>query len=225
MELLYSEDKHYFEKEGFNLNTPEAEKALQLLVDLVNKYNATPEIVTEFTEIPSYAYFIKNNGLFISGWPSYDKDFKESPFDPEKESHLRKAPIPHFKSGEPASVFGGWNLMVSKFSNKKEYAVDFIKFLLRDDSQEIFYKESGYYPIVNDFYTDSKYLNKYPGISEAKKFMATGIHRPAHVDYTRYSKIMSFYFKNAIKNKIGVKKALEECTNAIQADRVLIKEF
>jgi len=55
--------------------------------------------------------------------------------------------------------------------------------------------------------------------------MKTGVHRPAHVDYTRYSKIMSFYFKKAIQNKISVKQALIECTNAIQTDKVMIKEF
>ena len=225
MELLLSLNRDYFSEEGFNLNTYEAEKSLQLLVDFVNKNKATPEIVTEFTEIPSYEYFINNDALFIRGWPSYDKDFKESPFDPEKESHLKKIPIPHFDSGIPTSIFGGWNLMVSKFSNKKEITVDFMKFLLKNESQEIFYRESGYYPIVNSFYENPEYLKKYPEIESFKNFMKTGVHRPAHVDYTRYSKIMSFYFKKAIQNKISVKQALVECTNAIQTDKVMIKEF
>ena len=225
MELLLSLNRDYFSEEGFNLNTYEAEKSLQLLVDFVNKNKATPEIVTEFTEIPSYEYFINSDALFIRGWPSYDKDFKESPFDPEKESHLKKIPIPHFDSGIPTSIFGGWNLMVSKFSNKKEITVDFMKFLLKNESQEIFYRESGYYPIVNSFYENPEYLKKYPEIESFKNFMKTGVHRPAHVDYTRYSKIMSFYFKKAIQNKISVKQALVECTNAIQTDKVMIKEF
>ena len=225
MELLLSLNRNYFSEEGFNLNTYEAEKSLQLLVDFVNKNKATPEIVTEFTEIPSYEYFINSDALFIRGWPSYDKDFKESPFDPEKESHLKKIPIPHFDSGIPTSIFGGWNLMVSKFSNKKEITVDFMKFLLKNESQEIFYRESGYYPIVNSFYENPEYLKKYPEIESFKNFMKTGVHRPAHDDYTRYSKIMSFYFKKAIQNKISVKQALVECTNAIQTDKVMIKEF
>jgi len=225
MELLLSLNRNYFSEEGFNLNTPQAAKVLQLLVDLVNKYKVTPAIVTEFKEIPSYEYFIKNNALFIRGWPSYDKDFKESPFDLVKESYLKKAPLPHFKSSTPTSVFGGWNLMISKFSNKKKEAVDFIKFLLRNDSQEIFYRESGYYPIVNSFYDNPEYLKKYPEIENFKNFMKEGVHRPANVNYTRYSKIMSYYFKKAIQNKISVRQALAECTNDIQTDRIMIKEF
>ncbi|MFO7448108.1 MAG: extracellular solute-binding protein [Ignavibacteriaceae bacterium] len=225
MELLLSLRKNYFEEEGFNLNTPEAEQALQLLVDLVNKYKTTPGIVTEFTEIPSYEYFINNDAVFIRGWNSYDKDFKESPFNAEKESHLRKAPVPHFKSGTPSSVFGGWNLMVSKFSNKKEYAIDFIKFLLKDESQEIFYKESGYYPVTNSFYENPVYTKKYPETAQFKEYMKAGVHRPAHIEYTKYSKIMSYFFKKAIENKMSVKEALAQCTNAIRTDWIMIKEF
>jgi multiple sugar transport system substrate-binding protein len=225
MELLLSLNNKYFEQNGFNFNTSEAQKALQLLVDLVYKYKTTPQIVTEFTEIPSFEYFIKNNGLFIWGWPSYDKDFKEAPYDLEKESNLKKVPVPYFKSGIPASIYGGWNLMVSKFSDKKEAAVSFVKFLLKDESQEIFYKESGHYPVINDFYENPEYLKKYSEIASIKKYMDLSVHRPAHTDYTKYSKIMSFYFKMALQNKISVKNALAECTNAIQTDRVMFKEF
>lgn len=225
MELLLSLNNKYFEQNGFNFNTAEAQKSLELLVNFVNKYKTTPKIVTEFTEIPSFEYFIKNDGLFIWGWPSYDKDFKEAPYDREKENHLKKAPVPYFKSGIPTSIYGGWNLMVSKFSDKKEAAIDFVKFLLEDESQEIFYKESGHYPVINDFYENPEYLKKYREIENIKKYMELSVHRPAHIDYTKYSKIMSFYFKIAIQNKISVKEALIECSNAIQADRVMFKEF
>lgn len=225
MEMLLSLDRNYFENHGFNFNTPEATQALQMLVDLVHKYHATPEIVTKFTEISSFEYYIKNNGLFIWGWPTYDKDFKEHPFDSEKESHLKKIPVPYFKSGMPTSIWGGWNLMVSKFSNKKEAVIDFVKFLLKDESQEIFYKESGYYPVSNDFYDKQEYLERYPDIKEMKEFMKSGVHRPANTEYTRYSKIMSFYINSAIQKMLPVKKALSECTMAIQTDRVMINRF
>jgi len=224
-ETLLCLDRNYFVEHGFNFNTAQATRALQLLVDLVNKYRAAPEIVSEFTEIPSFEYFIKNDGLFVWGWPSYDKDFKENPFDLEKENQLKKAPVPHFRSSVPTSIWGGWNLMVSKFSNKKKVVIDFVKFLLKDESQEIFYKESGYYPVSNDFYEKQEYLKKYPEIKDIKEFMKSGVHRPAHIEYTKYSKIMSFYFNRAIQKKISVEQALYECTLAIQTDRVMIKRY
>jgi len=225
MEALLSLKPNYFEETGFNFNTKEAEIALQLLVDLVHKYKISPTVVTNFTEVNSYDYYIKNDGLFIRGWQSYDKDFVENRIDPEKEKKLRKAPLPYFKGHTPASVFGGWNLMISKYSNKKEYVVDFIKFLLSDESQELFYKESGYYPVLKNFYNDSKYFEKYPDMKYNVELIKTGVHRPQHVEYTKYSKIMSHYFHKAIKNEMSVKDALAKCTNAIQYDKLMTKDF
>lgn len=225
MDLILGLNPNYFQEKGFNLDTEEAQKALQLLTDLVNKYKLTPQAVTNFTEVTSYQYFVLHDGLFLHGWPSYDKDFKDIPFDINKEKNLRKAPIPHFKNFQPASVFGGWNLMISKFSDKKEAAIDFVKFLLSDESQEIFYRESGYYPIINKIYDDSSYLAKYPQIADIKNMIKTGVHRPAHAEYTRFSKIMSFYFHQVINNQISIKEALSKATNAIQLEKNTLSEF
>lgn len=225
MDIVLSQKPDYFQKYGFNLEKPEAQNALQLLVDLIYKYKLTPPVVTKFTDVPSYEYLIESDGLFLRGWPSYDMDFKEIPFDTLKEKHLKKALIPYYKGGEPASVIGGWNLMVSKFSNKKKEVVDFVKFLLKDKSQEIFYRESGYYPVINKIYEDSTYLKKYSQIHEMRQFIKSAVHRPFHSEYTRYSKIMSNYFEQAIKNQISVREALTKATNAIQLERIAVKEF
>ncbi|NWF89320.1 MAG: extracellular solute-binding protein [Ignavibacteriaceae bacterium] len=218
-EVLLSLNKNYFEQYGFNFNTIEAEKSLQLLVDLVNKYNISPKSVTEFTEVPSYQYFIQNDGLFIRGWPTFDKDFREKPFDAKKQSHLKKASLPYFKSGHQSSIMGGWNMMISKFSNKKEAAINFIKFLLKEDSQEIFYKEGGHYPVVKSFYQKSEYLAKYPEIERIKYWDANVTQRPANADYTRFSKIIAYYLKNALQQKLSVKEALASCSQDILTEK------
>jgi len=224
MELLLSQKPNYFIEKGFAFNTPEAERALQLLVDLVNKYHLTTPQVADFTEVTSYEYFIKNDGLFIRGWQSYDKDFKEAPFDSVKEKHLMKAPLPHLSGCPPTSIFGGWNLMISKFSTKKSEAIDFMKFLISDDSQELFYRYGGYFPIVDSFYKDPKYLKKYPEITDMKKMLSVGKQRPFNADYTRYSKIMSYNFQLAIKNVISVKEALKRATNTIGIEKSMESE-
>jgi multiple sugar transport system substrate-binding protein len=222
LEILLSLKQDYFSTIGFNFNTQQGKQALQLLVDLVHKHGVTPPIVTTFTELPSYEYFIKNDGLFIRGWTTYDKDFKSQPYDREKEQHLRKAPIPHLPGGAPASMVGGWDLMLSQYSKKKEAAIDFVKYLLRDDSQEMLYAEGGFFPVVSSFYSDSLSLRRYPEISGIKDLMRTSVHRPADKGYTSYSKIMSHYFSLAIKNKISVSEAVERVTQAIESERTIV---
>ncbi len=220
-ELLLGLDDKYFEKNNFNLNTPESEKALQLLVDLVNKYNVTPKVCTDFTEIPSYGYFIENDGIFLRGWQTYDKDFINTSLQSEKANLLEKAPLPYFKEGKQSAVLGGMNLMVSKFSNKKNEVLTFLKFLLSKEAQEVILREAQYFPIIKTFYEDSVYLKKYPELVDYKELLKHGVLRPAHEDYTRYSEIMSYYFKQAIMGRMPVKSALEMATNAMQTKQFL----
>jgi multiple sugar transport system substrate-binding protein len=223
IEELLSLEPDYFQIYGFNFETRQARKSLQLLVDLVNKDKISPVDVTRFTEIHSYERFISNDGLFIKGWPTYDKDFEGYSFDTLKQNNLRKAPTPHFAAGRPASLLGGWNLMISKFSDKKPEVIDFVKFLISEKSQEIFYVNSGFCPILKKFYYDSLYLKKYPDFVKYKELLKTAVSRPDIPEYTRYSKIMSFYFNEAIEDKISVTDALKKSTRAIQSDKMILQ--
>jgi multiple sugar transport system substrate-binding protein len=223
LQELLSLEPEYFKKEGFNFETKDAEKSLQLLVDLVNRYKISPYAVTQSTEIHSYEHFINNDGIFIKGWPTYDKDFKDYSYDTVKQNNLRKAPTPHFAEGSNTPLLGGWNLMVSKFSDKKPEVIDFVKFLISEKSQEIFYLNSGFCPILKIFYNDPLYLKKYPEFVNYKEMLKTAVSRPGNPEYTRYSKIMSFYLNEAIENKISVKEALSKSTKAIQSDKMILQ--
>jgi len=223
IEQLLSQKPDYFSKEGFNFETPQAEKSLQLIVDLVNKYNISPHSVTQYTEIQSYQHFIEDDGIFLRGWPTFDKDFKDAPYDLKKQNELKKAPLPYLKDCKPASILGGWDLMISKFSEKKPEVVDFVKYLLSEKSQETFFTKGGFYPVLKSVYEDSIFTKKYPELLQYKKLLKTAVSRPANPDYTRYSKIMSFYFKEAIENRISVKDALIKATKAIESDKLILQ--
>ena len=220
IEILLSLRSNYFETEGFHFNTKEAYEALQLLVNLVYKYRLTPSIVCNFTEIPSYEYFIRSDGLFIRGWTSYDKDFERARIDSMKEKFLCKVPIPYPYGGKPISLFGGWNLMLAKSCKNKTAAVKFIKFLLSNEAQELLYSKSGFYPVVCSFYNDSSYINRYPEIREIKILLQFGVHRPLHENYTRYSRIMARYVSLAIAGKISVDEALSNIDKSIGSEEV-----
>jgi multiple sugar transport system substrate-binding protein len=149
----------------------------------------------------------------------------EEAVDPAKEKNLSKTQIPYFQNGNPAAVIGGWHMMISKFSDKKKEVMDFVKYLLSDEAQELFYKESGYYPVVKKIYEDPYYQNKYKELTNMRGVLSHGVHRPAHEEYTRFSKIMSFYFEEAIKQNISVREALAKATRAIQKEETAIREM
>jgi len=219
-EVLLSLEKDYFKVHGFSFETPQAKRALQLLVDLVQKYRITLEAVTSMTEVSSYDYFVRHNGLFLRGWTSYDKDFMMTP---DQKKLLRMAPLPHFRDGSPASTIGGWNLMVSKFSPKKEEAISFIKFLLRKESQEIIFTKGGFFPVVRALYEEESYKKKLPELIEANRILASGVHRPSHEDYTKYSEILAHYVSQAIRGGIAVEDALRQATKAIESEKISLE--
>ena len=68
------------------------------------------------------------------------KDTKNLQHDPEKEKFLKIAPLPHLKEHEPGWTLGGWNLMLSKHSQHKPEAIEFIKFMTSKKSQEILFQ-------------------------------------------------------------------------------------
>jgi multiple sugar transport system substrate-binding protein len=222
-ELMENQDKAFVEGNGrVNLDTPEGRRSLQLLVDLVNKYNVSPKSVTYLKENESYRLFAKANGVFIRSWSSMFDDENEF-ITKEMKSNLRVAPMPHFAGTQPASVYGGWNLMVSKFSERIPEVIKFTKFLLSEESQKIMYEEGGYLPTIKSLYNDKDFIRKHPELDFMTDLYKTGVYRPFIENYTNISDILSFYVNKAIKQELTVDEALKEATQKINAKSILVK--
>ena len=223
IEGLASQNQSLFSGDSIKLNTPGAKKTLQLLVDLIHKYKMTPPIVTKYDEFQCYLHALNKDGLFLRGWPGFLRHYRTIIDDTSKFQYLEKAALPHFKGGKPAFVFGGWNLMISKYSTKIEAAMKFITYVLRKENQEIMFQQGGYLPVIRSVYEDSLFLQKEPDLLFYHRLLADGIHRPYLVDYTKISDILSYYIHSAIKKELSVTEALERAAYSINSDQVLIK--
>lgn len=222
-ELMANQNNHIVDANGnLKLDTPEGKKSLQLLVDLVNKYNASPKSVTYLKENESYNLFAKDNGVFIRSWPSMIDNDNEFMTD-EMKSNLRMAPMPHFTGSKPGSVYGGWNLMISKFSERIPEVIKFTKFLLSEESQKIMYEEGGYLPTTKTLYDDEEFIKNHPELEFFKALYKSGVHRPFLESYTNVSDILSFYINKAIKQEISVDEALKDATRKINDKAILVK--
>ncbi len=222
-ELEANQNTSIVKNDSLNVNTPEARKSLQLLVDLVNKYKASPKEVLKFKENDSYHYFMENKGFFLRGWSSFLNLHKTFYGDVKTYNELGIAPTPHFKGTEPKSVFGGWNLMISKFSKNYPEALKFVKYLISEEAQKILYEEGGFLPINTKIYEDTQYVNKFPKLKFYEKLLKQGFHRPFLEDYTNISDILSFYLHLAIKNEISVNEALLKASEKEHSQSILIK--
>ena len=221
-EFAVSRKSDFLKINSIQLTSSAAEEALSFMVGFV-KTNVSPIAVLDFEENLSYRYMLDHDGVFVRGWPNFIENFRRFYPDTVKLSNIGRAPLPHFNGEKPTSVLGGWNLMVSKSSTKKEAAVEFIRFLQSDHIQRLLLERAGYIPVVNSVYQDSTFLVSHPELTFYKKIMQNGFHRPALVEYTKTSNIISHFIHLAIKQDITVKDALQQANNMIQSNAILIK--
>ncbi len=219
-EMMASLGKPIAEKDKLYINSPEAEKCLNLLVAMVNN-GMSPKDVVRFRESSANNYFVEKNGVFLRDWSSFDKiPDKNALMD---KNLIGKVPPPHFKDGKKVSVFGGWNLMISKYSTKVPEAITFLNFIIQKDVQKIMFEEGNFLPINNMVYEDSVFVNKHAELKYFKHMFSIGYHRPFLENYTTISDILSYYLNLALKQKISVKEALKKANNKIEAERIIIK--
>jgi multiple sugar transport system substrate-binding protein len=223
-ELMANQNKPMIEDGKLQLNSEEAKRALQLLVDLVNKYNISPKGVITLKENTSYDYFISNDGVFLRGWTSFLSNDSRRSYNYNKIfDKLEPVPTPHFEGLNPVSVFGGWNLMISKFSTKIPEAVKFVNYLVSDEAQKIMYEEALFLPINEKIYKDSSYAKDFPGLQFYYSLLKRGFHRPFLENYTNISDFLSYYLNLAIRKELTVEDALKMASEKINSGSILIK--
>ncbi len=220
-ELVLNQNREFFSDKTINLNKPEAVKALQTLYDLIYKYKLTPKIVTAFTEYPCHSYFIEHGGYFIRSWPTFFSEIEEN-ITTDLKRNIKRVPLPHFKGRKPAEVFGGWNLVVSKFSEHKSEVIEFIKFMLSHDSQKELFELNGSLPVLRSVYQDTS-VKKSEVLDFYKNQFQYGVHRPLMEDYTRISDIISYFVHKALLDEIGIEEALTQATEMINSNEVIFK--
>jgi multiple sugar transport system substrate-binding protein len=222
IELLNSQSSNMIKNDSVKLTTNESIKSLQLLVDLVNKYNLSPVELTGYRETDSYNHFILQKGIFLRGWPSFYNWFETNKKGNNPEEIYKLAPLPHFEGAKPVSVIGGWNLMISAASKKKWAALEFLKYVNEYQSQSLLYQYSGYLPVLKSFYEKND-LSKDPKLLFYRKIIDTYTHRPYSENYTRYSDIIAHYLNLALKKKLSVKEALSQAEQIINSKQIFIK--
>jgi multiple sugar transport system substrate-binding protein len=223
LELVAGLDPEAVATDHIDLGSDAARSALRMMVDLVHKDGMSPAGVTEFDENLSYSWMLENNAMFVRGWPNFVENFRKTYPDSAKLGLIRKAALPHFPSRQPTSVLGGWNLMLSKQSTRKAEAVEFIRFAGTKEADKILYDAEGFLPVNRDIYRDTAYMRDHPDLAYYYTLLERGFDRPAMVDYTRISDILSYYIHRAIRRDISVEDALKQASDMINSNKVLIK--
>jgi len=198
-----------------SLNNNKIISRINLIKNMINRSKKIPKEVLNFEEASSFRYAIKNDIPFFRGWSTIYKLVKIHDKDSTKIDSLGIAPLPVFGNEGPVSTIGGWNLMISKYSNVKKEAVKFLKFTMSVKAQKILYSKGEFLPLIKGIYKDSSYIYQHPRIKFYAAKLKTIVRRPFIKDYTRLSDILAFYIHSALSNQLNTKYAMSEAQKDI----------
>ncbi len=189
-------------------------ETVHFITGLVHSYKISPPEITGLQENNFIDYYFNNNGVFLRGWPTTIGEYYPS-WNKNDPGIMERAPLPHFAEGKKAYIRGGWNMMISRYSTKKEAAIEFLRFWMREENQSLMYEENGYLPSLKTFYYDGRQSEKYETLSYYNELFKHSAFRPVSENYQAYSQIITQYIKAAIDAEMTAEEAVERIYNEI----------
>ncbi|MEV0356241.1 ABC transporter substrate-binding protein [Nocardia sp. NPDC050697] len=197
------------------VDSPQARTGLNTLVDAYKKGDIPREAIT-FKEPESGNAFASGNLLFLRNWPYF---FGEAGGDASQvKEKFGVAPLPG-ENGVGASTLGGYNAAISAFSKNKATSLDFLRFLISEEAQQIV--ASGALPSVRaSMYDDPALIAQMPYLPALKESIASAVPRPVTPFYSAVSKAVqdnAYAALNGTKSVddaiIGMQKGIETAGN------------
>ncbi len=158
-----------------------------------------PVGVLTYQEPESLDLFIQGKVVFHRNWP-YAWEVSNNP---ERSTIVGKVGItklPHFPGGKSYSTLGGWQVGISSYSENKNAAMIFARFLTSERIQKLLALKAGRAPTRKRLYEDEEILKAYPHFSDMKEVFLTAYPRPRTPLYPAVSNILQRYFSKAISN-------------------------
>jgi len=174
-----------------HLTNLETVSAFQRTASWIGKIS--PLDVTTMDEEESRLFFQKGNAAFLRNWPSVYSVLRNDEVLAEKFGY---APLPAGPGGRAATL-GGWNLMVSAYSEHPNEAAALVDFLTSEAEQKLRVVEGAYMPTIEALYNDPEVRAAVPFIEEFEKIREYQVERPSALAGAKYGDVSKVYFNAA----------------------------
>jgi multiple sugar transport system substrate-binding protein len=188
------------------LATPENERALAFLRQLVEPGRVTPDFVTTLTEESSRTIFGSGRAVFHRNWP-----YAWSLFQREGSAVRDKVGVtvlPHHPGHESTAALGGWQLAVNVHSRRMEAADKLVAFLSSARTQGVVAAAYGLSPSRRTLYSDPELLAAQPFLADLASVMERARPRPVTPHYIAVSHVLQAQFSAAISGARPADEAL-----------------
>jgi trehalose/maltose transport system substrate-binding protein len=168
----------------------------------------SPEAVTTYGEEESRAVWQSGNAAFMRNWPyAYGLGNSE---DSVIAGLFDYAPLP-MGAERAAACLGGWQLMVSQYSENVDAAASVAAFLASPEEQKLrALSPQGANPTIPALYEDPEIIDANPLFARMNPILSTAYPRPSVVTGDRYNQASTIFFS-------GVHAVLTGQTDALTA--------
>lgn len=196
------------------INTPEGERAMQFMVDLVNKYKVTDlKHISESESDVDYFFQGKSTFCYIGCWTvAYGQSLGATDFDYCK--------VPTFFTEKPdvGLVSSGWGEVVSANSKNKEAAFEFIQFMTNYENNLKFNQTTGTIPAERAVAESEELLKLMPFAKVVLDSAPAGVPLGKFPNATYAKKLIEDNFRACVVGNIDIPAALKAIEDGINKD-------
>ncbi|MGI8666121.1 MAG: ABC transporter substrate-binding protein [Jatrophihabitans sp.] len=194
-----------------NVNTPEATKGLDFLVNGF-KQGYIPKEALGFQETQSLNAFEAGQLVFLRNWPYADAILAGK--DSKVAGKFGVAPLPG-PDGHGASSLGGHSVAISQYSKYKATDLDFLKFVESDAVQRSDLNVGTLALVVTALYSDQALVAKFPYLPTLLASIQTAVPRPVTPFYPAVTEAIETNVYAALQGQVSSSSALSSLQSAI----------
>jgi len=196
-----------------NVNTPEAAKGLDFLVNGF-KEGYIPKEALGFKETESLNAFQAGQLVFMRNWPYADAILSGK--GSKVAGKFGIAPLPG-PDGHGASSLGGHSVAISQFSKHKATDLDFLKFIESDKIQRNDLTQGTLAPVISSLYSDPALVKQFPYLPTLLASIQTAVPRPVTPFYPAVTEAIQTNAYAALQGQKSTQQALSDMQAAIQS--------
>jgi multiple sugar transport system substrate-binding protein len=188
--------------------SPAAVSALDRLARGVQEEGWIPKAALSYTEEESRERFQSGEAAFMRNWP-YAYELLEADDSPVKDKFqaVRLTGV---------SALGGLNLAISRHSQRRQTALDFIRFLTTDDAQTTTFEEGGYPAAVASVYDDRGVQYRQHYTAELLESIRTARSRPVSPYYGQVTRLIQDAAYSALRGIRSAADAMEQLAKDLE---------
>jgi multiple sugar transport system substrate-binding protein len=197
-----------------NVNTPEAKKGLEFLVNGFKSGEIPKEAIT-YQEEQGRRAFQAGKLIFHRQWYYQYGLANKKDGSSKVAGKFAVAPLPGL-DGPGKSSLGGHAMAISTYSKNKKSALEFIKFFTTKENSQKNFELSSQTPVYTSIYDDPALQKKYPALKVLKESILTAVPRPKVVRYGDATLAIQDAAYGAMTGKVTADQALTDLQTKLE---------